>query len=294
MNNKKIPYLCGGTFFFLLVQAKKGRTNARERVKGIKNGLKDSDMMENLVQTFTNEHIPAWGKSIQKDTSDFRECRIDGSACIPFNNPSKVSSYDSEIKEHYNASLSRMINFSDNFLSNAMATWLGRVLLEVIEKDQGITADARFYAQSDGSCLSKSDLCNAKSIELQPLLTGILHYILMNRTDNKSGQPTLEAWGTKAYRAERKPKNNFSLGSSKQANVLWCMPEQHADNHNDEVSDTNKKTERIDPEVLDEPHTEKKGSEAKPVTVIHQQTNVVQNGDNNINLVVNGTLNLEL
>ena len=35
MENKKIPYLCGGTLFFLLVQAKKPRAKAREREKGV-------------------------------------------------------------------------------------------------------------------------------------------------------------------------------------------------------------------------------------------------------------------
>ena len=294
MNNKKIPYLCGGTFFFLLVQAKKGKTNARERVKGIKNGLKDSEMMENLVQAFTDDRIPSWGNSIKKDTSDFRECRIDGSACIPFNNPSKVANYDSEIKENYKAALSRMLSFTDRFLSNAMANWLGRALLDVVIKDQGITSDTQFYVNSDGNCLSKSDLCIANSIEFQPFLIGILHYILMNRTDNKSGQPTLEAWGTKTYRTERKPNRDFSLGSSIKTNFIWYAPKQQSENLTNKSNDTNKKTERIDPEIIDEPSTEDKVSEGKPVTIIHHQTNVIQHGDKNISLVVNGTLNLEL
>lgn len=61
---------------------------------------------------------------------------------------------------------------------------------------------------------------------------------------------------------------------------LWPAPELDSD------SDDN--------EPLDDPDSNEKTTGKKTVTIIRQQTNVVQNGDNNINLVVNGTLNLEL
>lgn len=47
MENLTIPRLCGGTFFTLLLQAKKQRTSARQKVLGKKDGLSNKDVFLN-------------------------------------------------------------------------------------------------------------------------------------------------------------------------------------------------------------------------------------------------------
>lgn len=99
MENKKIPYLCGGTLFFLLVQAKKPRVRAREREKGISDNLSDPAMMGGLIQAVTGDASYAYKDSLKKNTSQFRECRINGSVYIPFNDPITVNGYDEAVKK---------------------------------------------------------------------------------------------------------------------------------------------------------------------------------------------------
>ena len=41
----KIPYLCGGIFFGLLLQARKNRSKARDKQKGGSDGLSDADVL---------------------------------------------------------------------------------------------------------------------------------------------------------------------------------------------------------------------------------------------------------
>ena len=123
MENKKIPYLCGGTLFFLLVQAKKPRAKAREREKGVKDGLKDPAMMDGLLRAITGNSGYAYADSLKKNTSQFRECRIDGSVYIPFNDPATASAYDYEVKNSYVTVLSRMSRFSEEFVNPAKASW---------------------------------------------------------------------------------------------------------------------------------------------------------------------------
>lgn len=49
--------------------------------------------------------------------------------------------------------------------------------------------------------------------------------------------------------------------------------------------------EPIETEVVDDEHPSGDSTESKKITVIQQQTNIVQNGENNFNLANNGTMN---
>ena len=54
---------------------------------------------------------------------------------------------------------------------------------------------------------------------------------------------------------------------------------------------TDSDAESIEAEVVDDEMPSGAAGEDKKITVIHQQTNVIQNGDHNINLTNNGTIN---
>lgn len=300
MGNKKIPYLCGGTLFFLLVQAKKPRSKQRERKNGVKDNLKDPAMIEGLIWAITGNNAHAYADSLKKNTSQFRECHIDGSTYIPFNDPVTASTYDSSIANGYNAVLSRMIHFAEQYLDPAKALWLVRVLLDVIDQDAGIDDDAHFCVQRGGTFLSKTGVLSALHFEFQPFLVGIVHFILMNRSDNISGQDTLAAWGTKASEhTERKLKKDFSLGKDRTAAVEWYKPDTTVKDDNPAMPDDelNSDTEFIEGEVVEEESGTSKNcekQEGRSVTVIQQQTNVVQYGEKSISLVNNGTINIDI
>lgn len=76
MENKKIPYLCGGTLFFLLVQAKKPRAKAREREKGAVDGLKDPAMMGGLILAITGNKAYAYSESLKKILPNFVSAKL--------------------------------------------------------------------------------------------------------------------------------------------------------------------------------------------------------------------------
>lgn len=300
MENIKIPYLCGGTLFFLLVQSRKPRAKAREREKGVSDGLKDPAMMEGLLQAITGSSEYAYPASLKKNTSEFRECRINGSTYISFDDPVTASGYDYVVKNSYHSALLRMNSFVEVFLDPTKAAWLVRVLLDVIEQDTGIDDNDPFYVQFDGSFLSKSELISMSHLTLQPFLVGVVHYILMKRNDNISGKDTLEEWGTKASeRAERKLKKDFSLGKTRTTVVDWYRFEEEpvVNACSETVDRPDSYTAPIEAEVVDnESNAADDSSEQKgqSVTVIQQQTNVVQYGDKSISLVNNGTINIDL
>ena len=290
MGNKKVPYLCGGTLFFLLVQAKKPRAKAREREKGISDGLKDPAMMEGLIQAITGNNTFAYVESLKKNTSQFRECRIDGSTYIPFDDPATASGYDYDVINNYDAALSRMVTFADKFLNPAKAAWLVRVLLDVIDQDADIGDEARFCVLPDGTFLSKSDVLSEMHFGLQPFLIGIIHYILMNRSDNISGQDTLDAWGIKvSERSERKLRKEFSLGTSRTVAVDWFkFDSETVSEDTGEVDELDIDAEFVEAEVVEEctDETEKGRINATSQSVFINNGNGIQIGINY------GTINL--
>ena len=123
----------------------------------------------------------------------------------------------------------------------------------------------------------------------------------MNRSDNISGQDTLEDWGTKASeRSERKLKKDFSLGKSRTATIDWYTSSEPAGSletaeSEDEPSEDK---EYIDAEVVDGESSgaadNQKKQEGQSVTIIQQQTNVMQFGEKSVSLVNNGTINIDL
>lgn len=291
MENKKIPYLCGGTLFFLLVQVKKPRAKAREREKGTADGLKDPAMMEGLIKAISGSNAYTYADSLKKNTSQFRECKVDGSVYIPFNDPTTAKGYDYEITNSYDAVLSRMHRFAEDFLNPAKAAWFVRVLLDVIDQDAGIGDDAHFCVQSDGTFLSKSDLLSTMHFELQPFLVGVVHYILMNRSDNISGQDTLDAWGIKgSERSERKLRKEFSLGASRTVDVDWLnFDRETVSNDTDETDDEPViNAQFVETEVVEE-YTDE--TERDKINAASQS--IFINNGNGVQIGVNyGTINL--
>lgn len=292
MGNKKIPHLCGGTLFFLLVQIKQTRAKAREREKGYSDGLSDPDMMSGLVQAITGNCLHAYADSLKKNTSQFRECHINGSTYIPFSDSSTVSNYDYNIKHNYNSALLRMCEFAEKYLDQMKVTWLVRVLLDVMDQDTDISDNALFYVQSDGLPLSKTDVLAKSWLEFQSFLVGIIHYILVNRQDNTAGRDTIEDWGVKTNKnAERKLRNDFQLGKTRTTNVSWYT-QATEDKQNSNTDCLEETTIGTDGGFCTDGSIQ--NQESQTVTIIQQQTNVVQNGEKSVSFVNNGTINIDL
>ena len=214
MEQKNIPYLCGGTLFLLLERAKpESNMTAKDREKGRTDGLSNPEMLKALIKVVTGINPHVYGDSFKKSTSQYRKCEINGNSYIPFNNNDTVQNFDNEIKSNYNDIVLRMIKFTENFISRYRANRLIRELIDVISKDNEINDDAVFYINSDGTVTKKSNLVKLPHIDLQPFLVGILHYILLYRKDNTSGKPTFDDWCNEAPpHTSRKIRDDFNIG----------------------------------------------------------------------------------
>lgn len=205
MNDEKTPYLCGGVFFFLLLQAVLPNGTARDHRAGIKDEHKAPLIMSDLIYVFTDSK----NYGAEKDTSYYRECNSEGSCNIPFNDIAVATAFDNTIKEKYSIALGRMTEFVNWHINYEMKSWLVKSLLEVIENDADISDTDSFYILSSGQSVQLADIKQMTAFELQPFLLGILHFILSERRElNHEGKPTLDTLGIKKNRKERKYNGN--------------------------------------------------------------------------------------
>ena len=177
MSETENTFLCGGVLFFMVMKATYPDGSARDHRDGIKDEHKAPDVMSDLVYTFTGSR--SFGS--EKDTSNYRECKIEGTVNVPFNDESLINVYDDAVKHRYREALGRMCEFTRWHINPAMKEWLVRSLLEVIEYDGEIEGGDSLHVINDGSCMTKDEIRVNSYFELEPFLVGVMHYILKHR-----------------------------------------------------------------------------------------------------------------
>ena len=197
MPSPKVPYLTGGIFFSLILQARKSRTKARDKFDGGSDGLSDTDIMAGLIEVVTGDHFtPFQGKTFSKATSQFKSCQKYGATYIPFTSPSVISAFNSAVNKKDPDLLKRMSEFIDNFINEMRAEWLVKALLEVIGEETTKDVTEPVFCVADAVSVSRKDIDSITEVDLPVFLISILAFILNERKDNTEGRATFEAWHT--------------------------------------------------------------------------------------------------
>ena len=273
-------YLCGCVLFFLLLQSVKPNGNARSHISGNHDEHSDPIVMNELIRTFTGDDYSISAK----DTSQYKDGKTEGTKNIPFNDCVKISVYQKLINNNYLLALDRMKVFIDKHFDRQTSEWFVGAVLEIIQKDDSISDSQKFYTMANGKAITKGQLLKNKSFELEPFLV-----LSERRGENKKGVATLNILGKKENRKPRVFSSDIGQMTAKKITVSGWVKDWSSD------SAQNKKTSSDESEKVDiiEPQKHDERSRANQ-TVINHQTNVVQNGDHNINLTNNGTINMNL
>lgn len=202
----KIPHLCGGTLFDLILEARKPRRKARNKLSGGTDGLTAADVYSGLIEVVTGEKMSYAGRAFNKCVSNYKNCSSSKGVYVPFTEPTTQSAFVSQYKRKDPDLLERMSGFIDTYLNENKCEWLVRALIETMQQEQLDIDIAINYTDSLKAC----DLHTAKSIDLVPFLLSVLNYVMVNYPDCESGRPTFEAWYTQSSpKAEWKFKSNI-------------------------------------------------------------------------------------
>lgn len=198
MTPTKVPYLCGGILFSLILQARKARTKARNKFNSGSDGLKDTDVMMGLIEVITGDVFSGnHGNTFGKCTTQFKTCLDYGTTYIPFTDSAVISSFNSSVKQKDPDLLKRMSEFIDRFINEVRAEWLVKALFEVIQNDAEIPQDTVFAISTQQTVLW-CELEHVTEVELPIFLLSVIEFILNERKDNTKGRPTFETWHTQS------------------------------------------------------------------------------------------------
>lgn len=361
MIDKEAYHLTGGVLFFLINEAALPDGTARDHMNQRKDEHSEPILMTDLVYTFTGSN----NYGATKDTSKYKDCLLEGSCNLPFNNIAACTTYHNKVTGNYSDMLDRMDKYVDWHMNPEMKEWFVKCLLEVIENDGDIPENQLFYVRPDGIPISKGEIRTEEKYDLPAFMVGVLHFILTKRREqNYRGEEMLDAISVKKSHKPRRYTGNLGelitrtidvdfLPSrlseetvDSQDDVLVIDPDVVDDETDDEVirksiiekgtvmaeavaarlapyqpnegqednlvagfstlaaameaqkhvmaEEIRKHKKEEDSTSGRETHDEKTEQNAQgesKTTIIHQQTNVIQNGENNMNMTNNGTIN---
>ena len=201
MKKNEKQRLCGGTFFTLILQARKPRKGVREHYMGTTDGLSEPETLIALAKVMVpdmQDPLKSMMKTIKGNVFDFKTCKNAGGTYFPFGNVDAKTAFDARVKTEYRTTLAAMLEFIDGFIdvggSIKKDERLVRALVELIDRDDSIVSEQLFYVSEDGTPISKADLLVLTEICLQPFLVGVWHFAVLRNGGNTIGKETYDAW----------------------------------------------------------------------------------------------------
>lgn len=287
MTTNQYPRLCGGTFFTLLLQARRPRTKAREHRKGERDGLSETDVLIRLIKIMNPDFVNptrSTSNTFKTNTSEYKSCKISDGTYLQLSN---TCAFERRIAESYPAPLQSMGEFVGDVIdvgtSAEKEIQLVKALLELIDSDSSIDDEQEFYICADGSTMNKAALRSATEICLPSFLLGIWHFVLANRKDNTVGKETFDKWCPTNGGKPRKYVGDLGHRIDRQIQIIPVTLSESIEK-DDDVPYVH---------VEDEPHTEEPPKEPIVNQIINTPAVFINHGANGIQIMNNGTLNID-
>lgn len=247
--------LCGGTFFTLILQARKPRTGVREHYMGATDGLSEPETLIALAKVMApdmQDPLESMIGTIKGNAFDFKTCKNAGGTYFPFGDASARTAFDTRVKTEYKTALAAMSEFVDGFIDAGGSTkkdeHLVRALVELIDLDDSIVDKQLFYVNKDGTAISKSDLLVVTEICLQPFLLGVWHFALLRNGGNTIGKETYNAWCPSRGGAKRLYMATIGENSARNIQLSYHTV-LNPDVSTDKGSESDENTETVESEV---------------------------------------------
>lgn len=283
MNNDGNFRLCGGTFFTLLLEARKPLMSANGHYAGKKDGLTEYETLIALARVI-NSDLPSpmepEKKTIQGNASEFKKCENAGGGYFPFGDQTALDAFNQKVKNDYESVLQRMVSFVDDYLEVDDDTKkdeaLVQALIELIERDTEIADNQLFYVNSDGTTMTKGEILKAETFCYQSFLLGLYHYAVVVVRDNTVGGDTFNALCPPAKGSRRSYTGTLGRNRSTSLSLIYKTKTARLEEDKIEIIEPEQKEQSYE-----EGREEKKQMDTSPMFCL----NVTGNGNNFFNHV---------
>lgn len=203
------PRLYGGTFFTLLMTVTREYIQDDESETPVQ--ASTGNVLADLIGVADLNGIVDIPKSYRQISGKYKDCEKDHGAGLPFFESDFYNVFDEGIHNDPHApmgywdivkSMEAFTKACLNVGTRDQMKALVRAVLKLVEEDRsipdaGFTEDGKaemFYICPDGNPVNKKDMLRIDKFYLPCFLTGIWHFIIVNRKENTDGADTLEAW----------------------------------------------------------------------------------------------------
>lgn len=277
-NNEKIR-LCGGTFFTLLLEARKPRYGVREHYMGDTDGLSEPESLIGLSKVIVpdfQEPLESMMKTIKGNTFDYKSCKNKGGTYFPFSDRTALKVFNQRISDNYSEALNAMIAFCEEYLHMKDTTkkdeTLVKALVELIDKDETILSEQPFYVCENGDTLSKEQIIRKTDFCFQAFLLGVFHFTVMRKEAATIGRDTYDTWCPPKGGAPRVYEGDMGEGISHQILLSYASVAESIEP--EEVDDETVVIEPVESEQKD-------GDEPSKKTAPQMTFNFNVTGNNN-------------
>ena len=244
--NQHPPFrLCAGTFFALFAEARTATGIRKDPLSGKRSGQTESDLFLALASIIFPDLPKRTGKdtqTIRNSINKFKTCEKWGWPDARLGNPHTRTIFTEKLRNDYVAAVYSMDEIIQKFIDTETKRdeWLCKALLVLIEQDDSIPSTQEFYAQPDGTPISKEKLCQQDSLYIAPFLLGVWHFCVCGRKDNACGHETYENWFPQNQSHGRRTfQATFVEESQKKIKVSHELPPLFDDEKQQEQSQQN-------------------------------------------------------
>lgn len=279
MENKTIPYLCGGTFFTLLLKARKATKSPNELVKGQKESLSEQNLLMRLISIYRSTDFYQGGDTPKTYTSDFKRCKKNIEYFIGFDDSDRSRTFHEDIQREDSNAFPAMKALISDSLDDSLYETLVRNLLGLVKEDHSIPDNEKFFIPPKE--ITKQELIKCSAVNLPSLLLGIWDFIANKRSDmNRQGEATYASW----YPDKGKVYKGKVGDSIKQRlNITLDFPSTPSKSNSTYSQDESQNQEYAEVhESNDSSNNEEKS--CSKTQIIQNATIVNQNGEKNIHI----------
>ena len=212
MTPNPVPHLCGGILFDLLLEARKPRQKARNKLNGGSDGLTIPGVYAGLIYIVTGEDFSSVaGTTLNKCATNYKKCDDSTGDYVPFTKAATRSAFQNLYQTNKPCLLERTAEFIERYLNKDKCVWLVSALIETMQKDDSVDSET-LIAVSHSNSLPVKKLHEAQQIMLLPFLLSVINYVMCNCPDCESGKATFTIWYSQAG-SNTEWKFNSDIGS---------------------------------------------------------------------------------
>lgn len=198
MTPNSVPHLCGGILFDLLLEARKPRQKARNKLNGGSDGLTIPGVYAGLINIVTGEDFSSVaGTTLNKCATNYKKCDDSTGDYVPFTKAATRSAFQALYQTNKPCLLERTAGFIERYLNRDKCVWLVSALIETMQKDSSIDGET-LIAVNHSECVPVKQLHETQQIMLLPFLLSVINYVICHCPDCESGKATFNSWYSQA------------------------------------------------------------------------------------------------